>query len=182
MMLTKISLCFVIAAALGCAQTAPPPQRTQTSRPTNTATPKSPTPPADAAGALDSLSNSLQDLNAIRDGNLTRVQKDGCPPDVSARLAELRAKLAEVSGDAPAKPAEKTAADPQAIAAAWFKPAPSQPPAPKPVVETRESKQLADVLPEAPAAKPVAPARQDNGAEIARLKAEITRLSGTCKK
>ena len=200
---------WILAAGLTLApiairgQTAP--QRTLTTNPSNAVAPKTTPPPAatpprtpaeagNAAGALDSLSNSLQDLNAIRDANLTRVQKDGCPPEVSARLADLRSKLrqneAELSGEAPAKAPlpQKAGADPEAIASGWFKrPQQDRPEtvSQAPVsASTRETKMLADVLPDAPApaAKSKAPARprEDVEDEIAHLKAEITRLSGSC--
>jgi len=207
MKLATVSIGVLAAAALMRGQTAP--QRTMTTNPANAAVPKtapppaaSPTPkapaaPPDAAGALDSLTNSLQDLNAIRDGNLNRVQKDGCPPEVSARLADLRGKLhqyeAELSGEAPAKAApsaDKPGVDAQAIASDWFKrPQPDRAdaasqPAVKPQPVSSEAKLLADVLPDAPAPaakpRPAAQPRPELEAEVARLKAEIARLSGTC--
>jgi hypothetical protein len=83
-------------------------------------------------GDLDSLSKSLQDLNAIRDGNLARIQKDNCPPEIASRTAELRSKLesdeVELNGGRPAAPlpaagpAKKSGqADPLAVAGDWFK-------------------------------------------------------------
>ena len=39
------------------------------------------------AGAFDTLGQSMRDLNAIRDANLSRVQKDGCPPEIASRIA-----------------------------------------------------------------------------------------------
>ncbi len=44
-------------------------------------------------GALRSLNESNRDLDRIRDANITLVQKDACPPEVAARLADLKAKL-----------------------------------------------------------------------------------------
>ena len=95
---------------------------------------QSPADPRAAMNALDSLTTSLQDLNAIRDGNLTRVQKDGCPPEVGARLADLKARLlqdeAELTGvEAPVPAASQSkdrggAADPLAIANDWYKRSP----------------------------------------------------------
>ncbi len=84
------------------------------------------------SGALDSLSKSLQDLNVIRDGNLGRVQKDGCPPGIASRIADLRGKLQsdvfELNGGRPpaavptAGSTEKPGqADPLAVAGDWFK-------------------------------------------------------------
>jgi hypothetical protein len=211
--------CSILALALSsaplAAQTqAAPPQRTITTNPTNTAAPKpapppspppvsrTPAEPGGAAGALDSLNNSLQDLNAIRDGNLNRVQKDGCPPEISSRLADLRGRVrqleAELSGETPAPrvaPApDKPGADPQALASDWFK-QPAQNPrdappmaAPSkrnaPAGDVREAKLLAEVMPDAPApaakpAKTEAP-RKEVEDEIARLNGEIARLQGAC--
>ena len=155
--------------------------------------------PRSTMNALDSLTTSLQDLNAIRDSNLTRVQKDGCPPEVTSRLADLRARLrrdeAELTGtdsrDAAApQPKAKAGGDPMAIANDWFKQAPAadktverktQAPA-----ETRESKLLGDALADTgPAAVAAArPAeskpRKELEEEMARTKAEIGQLSGAC--
>ena len=41
------------------------------------------------SNAFESLTKSLQDLSSVRDGNLWRVQKDGCPPE-SPRRARRR--------------------------------------------------------------------------------------------
>jgi hypothetical protein len=163
--------CLWTAAIAGAQQTPP-------------AGPRKPpaAPPADAGATVDSLGVSLQDLNAIRDGNLSRVQKDGaCPPETAARLADLRLKLrrveAELSGGtlSSANPV-----DAQSIAAGWFKR-----PAPEPEsAVARESRLVAEVLPGAvaPAAKPRQSAEQQKALEeeIARLKAETARLAGTC--
>src|SRR5215831_9830337 len=89
-------------------------------------------PPADAGAAVDSLGVSLQDLNAIRDGNLSRIQKDGgCPPETAARLADLRLKLRRAEADLSGETLSTTApVDAQAIAATWFKrPVPEAEPA-----------------------------------------------------
>jgi hypothetical protein len=165
-------LCMVVACM---AQQAPPTAR------------KPPAAPTDAGAAVDSLGNSLQDLNAIRDANLGRVQKDGgCPPETAARLADLRIRLrqseAELSGDALAKDTG-VPVDATSIAADWFKRAPQNETEP---AAARESRLLADVLPGAPpaiaGAKPQQTAQQKKALEdeIARLKTEVARLSGTC--
>ena len=84
----------------------------------------------DHAKALDSLSASTADLNAIRDGNLRRLTSDGCPPEVSARIAEVKGRLAafeaELKGVEPAGVPEKKAASAApgsalALASDWFK-------------------------------------------------------------
>jgi len=45
--------------------------------------------------ALESVLSSGENLNLIRDGFLRRLSGDGCPPDVAARVAELRVQLHE---------------------------------------------------------------------------------------
>ena len=97
---------------------------------------QSPTDPRAAVNALDSLTTSLQDLNAIRDANLSRVQKDGCPPEVTARMADLKGRLrqqeAELTGvEAPVPITSQTkqrsnATEPATIASDWYKQSPDQ--------------------------------------------------------
>ncbi|HTP36666.1 MAG TPA: hypothetical protein VMJ75_31035 [Candidatus Acidoferrales bacterium] len=149
--------------------------------------------PRATVDALDSLTTSLQDLNAIRDGNLVRVQKDGCPPEVTSRIADLRGRLrldeAELAGEAsaPGPAKERTnAADPMALAGDWYKQSPkaaSRPPADS--GDSKESKQLADVLSGVPAPAKHAPRidaqrQKELEEEIARIQAEIAQLSGAC--
>src|SRR5215831_7313646 len=81
-MTIRFWLSGVLLATAGFAQQTTPPPKQPPRTP--------PAAPANPAGTMDSLSNSLQDLNAIRDGNLTRVQKEGCSPETAARLTELR--------------------------------------------------------------------------------------------
>jgi hypothetical protein len=135
---------------------------------------------------MDSLNNSLQDLNAIRDANLSRIQNGGCAPETAARLADLRLKLrqveAELSGESLSK--SSTTVDPQVIAADWFKrPALDQ----SEPASARESRLLTQVLPGGvtlPAAnvKPQQSVEQKKALEdeVSRQKAEISRLSATC--
>jgi len=173
----------VLAATAVHAQPAVPKPQAPASAPVQ----KPPAAPADAASALDSLGNSLQDLNAIRDGNLTRVQRDGCPPETAARLADLRVRLrqaeAQLSGEAPANDS-RVPDDMPAIASGWFKPVPQEQ---AESTSARESRLIGEVLPgaSATALKAIQPAQsaQQRKAledEIARVKAEITRLSGSC--
>jgi len=160
-------------------------------------------------GDLDSLSKSLQDLNAIRDGNLVRVQKDNCPPEIASRTAELRSKLQndefELNGGRPPAPLPTTGsakksgqADPLAVAGDWFKRPAGQKSAASDSGNgnARGSSPLDDILPSAqnvtePAAaapKPgIAPdspeAVQKRNAlqeDITRIKAELAQLSGAC--
>jgi hypothetical protein len=179
-------------------QSAPPAAATLAGRPAST-------DQRSTADALDSLTTSLQDLNAIRDGNLVRVQKDGCPPEVTSRLADLRGRLRRDEADlagveaqgsvAPPVKERANAADPMAIANDWYK-QPQQTEkeskrSAEPGGETKESKLLADVLTAGPSTagpahhvdpkSPEAQQRQKElEEEIARLKAEIAQLSGAC--
>ena len=164
----KALLILAMTAATLTAQTKPP----------TTPAKKPPAAPADAGGAVDSLTNSLQDLNAIRDANLTRVQNEGCPPETAVRLADLRARLRLLElGE---MPSAGVPADAPSIAANWFK---------RPVLDrpedasARESRLLTEVLPGATVAavkSQPAVSQKANDDEIARLKAEIARLSRTC--
>jgi hypothetical protein len=118
---------------------------------------------------MDSLTNSLQDLNAVRDGNLSRVQKDGCTAETATRLTELRGKLRQLDGET---------VDAQAIAADWFKPSVVKQEDPS----ERENRLLDAVLPGAAAApaKPVVQRPKANEEELARLRSEIARLAAAC--
>jgi len=155
------------------------------------------------SGALDSLSKSLQDLNAIRDANLSLVQKDGCAPELASRIADLKAKLRndefELNGaEAPQTPIaahteeNASAADPLAIANEWFRHTPD----PKQVRpddsnRVRESRQLDAVLSgtQAPASperriEAKSPEAEQNRrvieADMARVKSELEELSSAC--
>jgi hypothetical protein len=130
---------------------------------------------------MDSLTRSLQNLDTIRDANLGRVQNQSCPPEVAARVQDLKAKLqsyetnagGEISA-APTRTREATPPlDPVAIANDWFKPAATE-------VRSGTSIQverLANVLPRA-ATTPRETHKDDQ--EIARARAELEQLSGAC--
>jgi len=166
-------------------------------------------PRAADTGSLDALSKSLQDLNAVRDANLSLVQKDGCAPELASRIADLKAKLRsdefELNGtespaagptDAHASPEKANAAnaaDPMAVAGDWFKhPAdPKQAARPDDSSRTRESSQLDAVLMGAPVPSsperhfdPKSPEAEQNRkaieADMARVKAELEQLSSAC--
>jgi len=158
---------------------------------------------ADSA-AFESLTKSLQDLNAIRDGNLSLIQKDGCAPEVAARIADLKGKLQgyefELSGDSPATAAvnarrddKSGPSDPLALAADWF----TRPAAQVPVAArtetagTGQGKLLDAALsgtgtgaaPERrPDSKPLDAERKRKLIEedVPRIKAELEQLQGTC--
>lgn len=148
--------------------------------------------PAEPAGAapqraidptIDSLNKSLQNLDTIRDANLGRVQGQNCPPEVAARISDLRARLqnaesgrsaAPAPAAAPARRENSTAPDALAIATDWFKPA--SPPAPA-TRAGEQGKLLAAVLPGAEASSPK---RQIDEQEISRIQTELDQLSGAC--
>jgi hypothetical protein len=193
----KFGTLLVFAAVAASAQQSEPPQRTITSRPVSMVTsdpkPTAGTPSKSAdppAASFDSLSKSLQDLNAIRDGNLSLVQKDGCAPELASRIADLKAKLdapdSGVTTPAAAKPQAKAGdADPMAAANDWFKPASaSKQTAPS---STRESSQLDAVLRGTPPERPAElkssgsePGQRLSKAEMASLKSELEQLSSAC--
>jgi hypothetical protein len=165
-------------------------------------------PRAADSGALDALSKSLQDLNAVRDANLSLVQKDGCAPELASRIADLKAKLRsdefELNGTEapPATPTEAhtpekvdpaNAPDPMAVASDWFKrPAdPKKTARPDDSNRTREASQLDAVLSgaQAPVAAerrfdPKAPDAEQNRkaieADMALVKSELEQLSSAC--
>jgi hypothetical protein len=167
-----------------------------------------PDPRAADSGALDALNKSLQDLNAVRDANLSLVQKDGCVPELASRIADLKAKLRsdefELNGTespaaaptdihSPEKASAANATDPMVVASDWFKhPAdPKQTARPDDSSRTRESSQLDAVLTgtQAPAAPerrldPKSPEAEQNRkameADMARVKSELEQLSSAC--
>ncbi len=156
------------------------------------------------ADAFNSLSRSLQDRNAIRDGNLSLVQKDGCPPELASRISDLKARLLsderELTGAAApaaslngARSAEGSgAADPLTVAAGWFKGAGDHASGAgaSDGARAKESKLLDAALagtetagsPERADAKSPDAERNRKLIEddITRVKAELEQLSGAC--
>jgi hypothetical protein len=152
---------------------------------------------------LHTMKTSTQDLNIIRDGNLRRVQTPGCAPELASRIADLKSRLElqesslRVEETPPETAPRKTAAragSSAAVADDSFK-APTRSPASSPTSgETADTKnsQLDAVLGlstgETPAVKPAAAKPADNGVdrkqaelEIARIQAELDRLTSACK-
>lgn len=132
---------------------------------------------------MDSLNKSLQNLDAIRDANLGRVQAESCPPEVAARIADLRAKVRNYESESsgvPVAPApartrlSASPADPLAIATDWYKPGA---PAAEADKASQQSQLLAAVLPGAQAPAPRTAASEQ---DIARAKTELEQLSGAC--
>ena len=73
------------------------------------------------SSALDALSSSTENLNVIRDSNVRKLTNDGCAPETSARINELRTRLgiAVPSAAASKNAGSETAA--LAVASGWFK-------------------------------------------------------------
>ncbi|HXN50096.1 MAG TPA: hypothetical protein VN893_25825 [Bryobacteraceae bacterium] len=146
--------------------------------------------------ALDALSSSTDDLNVIRDANLRKLTRDGCPPEISARTTEvqgrLRAAEAELNGQEPpsAAPDKASPAAPQgsaqAIASDWFKKEEPASTASNP--RQKAPKNLVDSVLPGDASKPASPSRPPLSAEkrkaleqdVAALKAELEHLSVAC--
>lgn len=159
------------------AQTKPAetPQRTIRDTAPFKATPARTAAPVPAANTLDSLNSSTEDLNAIRDANLRRITKDGCAPEISARIAELKGKLLVYSQPVEQdKPTTRSGANNSAssIAADWFKTSPAAPLAPS----SRARDLLDAVLPST--AKTAG--QKAAGQDVAALKAELEHLSAAC--
>jgi hypothetical protein len=144
--------------------------------------------------ALDSLGRTLLDLDTIRDVNTGRLQKDGCPPEVVSRMAELRGQLARLESDfngavAPASGVASTRrsslTDPQDTAANWFHR--GEIADPSPVASASSPDRLLDsVLPNpdtlhaAPVAADPGARRKSQEAAAAKIRAELAQLSGAC--
>jgi hypothetical protein len=131
---------------------------------------------------LDSLTRSLENLDTIRDANLGRVQNQSCPPEVAARIADLKAKLERSEPGSDMRAETRLAAsrarentrppDPSAIANDWFKPGSATVPSPA----ADPNQQLVAVLP----AKETQRTPVDEH-EMARARLELEQLSGACR-
>ncbi len=128
----RTTAAFICAAALVCGQAQnETPKRTifdssnQTPRLVKATAPETPKPTASGGNktagassrALDALTSSQEDLNAIRDGNVRRLTT-GCSPDVSARIADLASRL---HLNAPANTQAGSESATLALASDWFK-------------------------------------------------------------
>ncbi len=127
-----------------------------------------------SSSALDALSTSTENLNLIRDSNVRKLTTDGCAPEVSARINDLRTRLGIAAPSAAAT--KNSGSEPAALALAsgWFK-APSDG---APVAAQQKKSDLLDsVLPGADkTAKPADACDQDAGA----LQAELDHLLASC--
>jgi hypothetical protein len=184
------SFCTVlVAAGLTAFAQAPAPQRTiMENRVTHGKSTESKTQadqPAPASGqTIDSLLNSTEDLNAIRDGYVRRLAGDGCRPDVAIRVAELRSRLDETASRR--GQAQNTAAVDASsaelegslliLAAGWFQTGAAT--APARANREPERAQLLDFVlsPKEPETRAAA-----SGANAAQLKDELDRLLATCR-
>jgi hypothetical protein len=134
-----------------------------------------------SAHALDSLGSSIEDLNGIRDSNVRGLTKDGCAPEVSARIADLRARLRIATGvpdtaeKGPRGGADDRGPETLALALNWYKSS-SAGASLSPKDKSREL--LDSVLPESVANKPVDLRAESRDA--AGLNSEIEHLLRTC--
>lgn len=150
-----------------------------------------------SSDALRIISRSGEDLNAIRDGNLGRVQQDHCPPEVASRIADLKGRLASReaalrSDGAPAAASQTPRAEPVKPGASpaaanladdWFRR-----PATASGGVAASGHQLDDVLGSTGAAAPRTPSRVPDAPErrkeieqeMAQLRVELGRLLGAC--
>jgi hypothetical protein len=181
----NICLAFMLPAALVYGQTqGETPKRTifdsnnQTPRLVKATAAEAPRPPA-ASGphngggassrALDALTSSQEDLNAIRDGNVRRLTTGGCAPDVSARIADLAARLhLNAPANIQSNPQVGSESATLALASDWFK-------RPGDTSSRTQGKDQKTALLES-----VLPGAQPAALDAASLKGELDRLLTTC--
>jgi hypothetical protein len=130
--------------------------------------------------ALDALGASNEDMNVIRDGNVRRLTQDGCAPEVSARIADVRNKLQALGVETRAgREDSKTDTTTQALASNWFKAAGDS----KASASKDKTGELLDsVLPQAAGKDTGETKGRDAGTpeNIAGLKAELEHLYAAC--
>jgi hypothetical protein len=147
--------------------------------PADAAKPRDTAAPENARGAsakaLDSLGSSLEDLNGIRDSNVRGLTKDGCAPEVSARIADLRTRLRVATGVPEAAVRDDSGSETLALASNWFK---SGSAGSSLGTKDKSNALLDSVLPDSPARKP-ADLRSESR-DAAGLKNEIEHLLTTC--
>ena len=131
--------------------------------------------------SLDSLGSSLEDLNIIRDSNVRALTKDGCAPETSARIADLKTRLRIATGmpEAAVKSSHATPDDAGsetlALASNWFK---SRNASSSAGAKDKSNELLDSVLPDSLTKKP-ADSRTENR-DAAGLKTEIEHLLAAC--
>lgn len=139
-------------------------------------------PAAAQQGTIDSLLDSTEDLNSIRDSYLRRLAGDGCRPDVAIRVAELRSRLdgnnspgAGQDGAAKQQTNSEVEGSLLVLAAGWYQARPETAP-PRPNRDAERNRLVEYVLsPESPAG-----AGDSSRADGTQLKAELDRLLATC--
>jgi hypothetical protein len=123
----------------------------------------------------------MEDLNAIRDNNVRSLTKDGCAPEVSARIADLRTRLRiatgapDVAGKRSGNAGEDPGSETLTMASNWFKSAIA---GSSLIAKDKSSELLDSVLPDSPTRKPADVRTEDRDAT--GLKAEIEHLLATC--
>jgi hypothetical protein len=134
-----------------------------------------------SARSLDSLGASLEDLNGIRDSNVRSLTKDGCAPEVSARIADLKTRLRVATGvpdraeKNSGRAGDDSGSETLALASNWFK---SSSAGSSLDAKNKSNDLLDSVLPDSPARKP-ADLREESR-DAAGLKSEIEHLLATC--
>jgi hypothetical protein len=142
-----------------------------------------PQPEAVSGRTIDSILDSTEDLNSIRDGYLRRLAGDGCPPDVAVRVADLRARLrgdGSRSATTPAAPQSRQseadlAASLLLLAARWYDAPPATGAAPAIAARDADRTRLLELL-LSPKEPPAAAS-----ADPAQMKAELDRLLAGCR-
>lgn len=141
---------------------------------------KSPTPESGKGAsyrALDALTSSTEDMNVIRDSNVRRLTKDGCAPEVSARIADLRSKLPDgIAKSARADSAPDNSA--LVLASNWFKAASDNKSTAAPAKD--KSIDLLDSVLPATAGKTAVEAKPTRPEDIVSMRAELEHLYAAC--
>ena len=119
------------------------------------------------SSAFDALISSTENLNTIRDSNVRRLAGDGCSPEASARIAEIRARLGIKTGPARKDSTSETAM--LALATNWFKA-----PAAVPVVAQQNRSDLLEAV------LPGSEKKSDAAQDTAALQTEMDRLLASC--
>ena len=134
---------------------------------------------------IESMSSSTEDLNSIRDAYLRVLSGDGCPPDVAARVAQLRTLVGEKKPGrngaqrGASASAQKSAADFEtsmlALALDWDNRQAD------PSTFSNSNSAARGKLLESALAPPSQGAAGAAAADMATLRAELDRLLSTCR-
>lgn len=140
-------------------------------------------PQAASGRAIESILDSTENLNSIRDGYLRRLAGDGCAPDVAMRVADLRARLHDDGSRANAVPATARQQQSQAdlegslrlLAAKWYDAPPATSAAP--VIAARDAERARSLEMVLSPKEPPASVATDS----TQMKAELDRLLASCR-